>query len=116
MKPIILALTTLTLCINAFADCAGNGMYFWPYGGVVNENPIFMIEGYANDEGIVLGLNSDYPVYLKSGDEKIKLLVKETCVGQFYLTQAILVPESKLTAGKVYELVIDNLPDYLSPL
>ncbi|MBI3135157.1 MAG: hypothetical protein HYZ14_10835 [Bacteroidetes bacterium] len=116
MKPIILALFTFASATLSLADCAGNGMYFWPRGGVVSQNPVFMIEGYANDQGIVRNLNSTYPVYLKSGDEIIKLVVKETCEGQFYMTQAILVPAEKLTAGKEYELIIENVPDYLNPL
>jgi hypothetical protein len=98
------------------ADCAGGGMYFWPYGGVVRQNTIFMVEGYARDQDWVLALNTSYPVYLKSGDEVVKLTVKETCVGQYDLTQAILIPESKLTAGKEYEMIIDNIPGYTMPL
>ena len=94
----------------SLADCAGGGMYFWPKTEVISQNPIIMIQGYARDQDIIAALNTDYPVYLQSGDEKIKLTVKETCIGQMYLTQVVLIPESKLTAGKVYDLNIDNLP------
>jgi len=116
MKFFIAVLFFTSGIAHSLADCGGQGMDFWPKGGIVKENPIFMVEGYANDESIITALNSDYPIYLKSGDEIIQLVVQEICVGQFYLTQAILTPESKLTVGKTYELIIENSPDYLNPL
>jgi hypothetical protein len=48
---------------------------------------------------------------LKSHGQKIKLIVQEILVGQYSLTQAILKPETTLTVGQEYELVIENLGD-----
>lgn len=109
MKNILIVISLLLVTINSFADCAGSGIYFWPQTPTIKQNSIIVIEGYAGSQNIILKLNSDYPIYLKSGESKIKLNVKETCVGQFLLTQAILVPEEKLQAGLEYQLMIDNL-------
>jgi len=109
MKNILVISALLFSTFTAFADCAGSGIYFWPQTPTIKQNSIIVIECYAQSQKIISELNSTYPIYLKSGDNKIKLNVSEICVGQFYLTQAILVPEEKLQAGLDYELCIDNL-------
>ena len=63
---------------------------------------------------MILGLNKKHNIYLKSGNKKINLLVTEICVGQFYLTQAVLKPETELEAGLEYTMFIDDLPKYES--
>jgi len=59
-----------------------------------------------------LNLNKKYPIYLKSKNEKIRLLVKEIYVGDFNLTQVVVIAEKELTSGDIYEMVIENLADY----
>ncbi len=71
-----------------------------------------MIEGYAESQKVILGLNNTYNIYLKSGNKKIKLLVTNTYIGQFHLTQAFLKPETKLEVGIEYTIYIDSLPDF----
>jgi hypothetical protein len=90
--------------------CAWNGLSAFPSGRTLRQNPIIVIDGYAASQGVVKGLKKQYPVYLVNGKQKIKLNVKEILVGQFRLTQAVLVPETNLTVGLEYTLVIDNLP------
>ena len=116
MKHLTLIVTFLLCTINALADCAGSGMYFWPIGRTIKQNSLIVLEGYAESQQIVNGLNGKFPVYLKSGDHKVKLKIKEIAVGEFDLTQAILVPEEKLVAGQDYRLFIDNLPESEEPL
>lgn len=112
MKQTILILVLILLTMNTFADCAGSGIYFWPSGQTIKQNSIIVIDGYAESQKVIIGLNKKYPIYLKSGNKKIKLSVKEILVGEFYLTQAVLTINEKLEAGKDYELFIDNLPDH----
>lgn len=97
---------------NVYADCAGNGLWVFPKGNTIKQNTIFIIEGYANSQEIILQLNKKHDIYLKSGQQKIKLLVTETYVGQFHLTQAILKPEKELEIGLEYTMHVDNLPEF----
>jgi hypothetical protein len=78
----------------------------------INQNSIFVLTGYAESQHVIVALNTKHPVYLKSGRQKIRLQVSDICIGQFYLTQAILKPETPLEAGLEYILCIDNLPEY----
>jgi len=101
----------LLIAINANADCASSGIYFWPETKTIKQNSMIIITGYAYSQKIITKLDKRYPIYLKSGDKKIKLNVKEIAEGQFSLTQAILVPEKKLEAGLEYTLYVDNLTE-----
>lgn len=113
MKSACLLLLTFALFgFNSFADCAGTGLYVFPSQKEIRTNSLFLLEGYAESQHVIAGLNKEFPIYLKSGKEIIKLEVIETNKGQFYVTQALLKPESPLTLGKEYILVIDHLPEY----
>lgn len=100
------------MTVDGYSKCASSGLYFWPSGQTINENSIFVIDGYATSQEVIAGLGTTYKVYLKSSGQVVNLKVQETLVGQFSLTQAILRPETKLTAGATYELIIEKLPKY----
>lgn len=104
---IIWAFTTL----NLSAMCSSHGLSVFPSGSTLKQNSIIVIDGFAGSQDIINGLNKKYPVFLRSGKTIVKLVVKEILVGQFRLTQAVLMPETNLIAGLVYTLVIDKLPD-----
>ena len=102
----------MILELKVSASCSGEGLWVFPSGQTIMQNSIFILDGYAESQNVVLGLNKQHNIYLKSGRKKIKLLVTEICVGQFYLTQAVLKPETELEAGLEYTLCIDSLPEY----
>jgi len=112
MKPIIFILSFILLSTKASADYAGGGISIWPSGKFLNQNSIFVIDGYAASQDMVKKLAKKYPIYLKSGEKKVKLNVTEILIGEFYLTQVVLSANEKLEVGKVYEIYIDNLPDF----
>ncbi|HLP56207.1 MAG TPA: hypothetical protein VK151_14315 [Fluviicola sp.] len=112
MKTLLSFALLFMVVIRANADCSDNGLSVFPGGKTIRQNTIIMIQGYASSQWIVTKLGKAYPVYLKSGDTKVNLVVKETLMGQFDLTQAILEPESGLKTGLKYELIIDNLPEH----
>lgn len=112
MKTLLTCILGFFCTISVFADCAGTGLWVFPNNKTINQNSIFVLTGYAESQHVIVALNKKHPVYLKSGRHKIQLLVSEICIGQFYLTQAILKPESPLEAGLEYILCIDNLPEY----
>lgn len=108
-------LTLVFVCVfsaSVYAECNGTGLSIFPNGNTVKRNSIFILDGYAESQNIILGLNKKYKIYLKSGSTKINLIVTETLFGQFYLTQALLKPETLLEAGLEYRVIIDSLPDY----
>jgi len=114
MKQILTIIIGLLCSLSVYADCAGTGLSIFPSGQSIKQNSIFVLDGYAESQNVILGLNKKHNIYLKSGYKKIKLLVTEICVGQFYLTQAVLKPETELEAGLEYTMFIDSLPEYES--
>lgn len=112
MKKLISILIVLSFSLFAYADCAATGISIFPSNYSIKQNSIFVIDGYAQSQAVILELDKKYKVYLKSGDSKIRLIVSELYVGQFYLTQAILKPETELIAGLEYTVCIEGLPEY----
>ena len=110
MRQILTSIFGLFWTASLYADCSGNGLYVFPSGHTIRQNSIIVLDAYAHTQSIIAELNKRHPIYLKSGDRKVKLIVKEICVGQFELTQAILTPEKQLEPGLEYELFIDSLP------
>jgi hypothetical protein len=111
LKKIILIFILIFTALNGFSKCASSGLYFWPTKPTISQNSIFVIDGYATSQEIINGLGSVYKVFLKSKTQKIKLAIQELLVGQYSLTQAVLKPETALSMGEEYELLIENLGD-----
>ena len=117
MKNILIIIIALFCTANAYADCSDSGLWVFPSGQTIKQNPIFVLDGYDRSQEVVLGINKRHYLYLKSGTKKIKLLVLEICVGDFYLTQAILKPETELEVGLEYTMSIESIggsPEYES--
>ena len=111
MKHIILILILLLCTVEGFSKCGPGRLYFWPTKPIVNQNSIFVIDGHGLSQRIVSELGVTYKAYLKSNKKKIKLNVQELLIGQFGQTQAVLKPQTILSPGQEYELVIENLDD-----
>ncbi len=111
LKKIWVFIACLLFKLSASADCRSNGIWLLTSESTLNQNSLIIIEGYANSQKIILGLNKKYPTYLLNGLKKVKLNVREILVGQFELTQAVLIPEEKLIIGRIYTMYIDNLPE-----
>ncbi|HYK75725.1 MAG TPA: hypothetical protein VEV16_02010, partial [Daejeonella sp.] len=113
MKRTVLLLAVLCSWLKCSALCGSTGLRLWPSGKTVKQNTLFVINGYSDSE-YIYQLNKKYPIYLRSGDEKIELKVWEILTG-YHVIQAIIIPEKKLAAGKEYQLFIDSLPKYAPP-
>ncbi|WP_341227939.1 hypothetical protein [uncultured Arcticibacterium sp.] len=94
---------------SVFAYCGDSGIWVFPNDRKLNKNPVFIVEGFARSQKAILSLNKEHKIYLKSGNSKVDLVVLETLIGDFQLTQAVLKPEVELIPGLVYSLEIDNL-------
>jgi hypothetical protein len=110
MRKLLSIIIGLFCAVSSYADCAGHGLWVFPSGQTIKQNSIFVLDGYAESQNVILGLNKKYNIYLKSGNKKVKLLITEVCIGQFYLTQAILKPETELEVGLEYTMYIGDLP------
>lgn len=109
MKTLFLLILCIITTGQVMADCAGSGIYAFPWTKTIKQNSLILLTGYANSEEIITSLNKEYPVYLESKGHKVKLNVKSTHKGMFQLTQAVLEPNEKLIVGRTYLLVIDEV-------
>lgn len=109
MKIRLFLLLLLLPAAQLFADCRASGLWAWPASKTIPRNPVIVLEGYANSQKIISELNKKHAVYLRCGNEKVKLEVTEILVGGFRLTQALLKPEKLLDSGKEYVLCVDSL-------
>jgi hypothetical protein len=109
MKIVVTILSLLFLLTNATAKCKGSGILLVGSSITVNINPVIIIDFFGSSQSLVGGLNKKHPIYLKAGNEKIRLEVIETLVGDFGLTQVVLKPVIVLKKGTSYELKIDKL-------
>ncbi len=109
MKSLFASFLFLLISISVSASCLPYGVSAFPKSNEISQNSILMVEGYAWSQKIIVELNKKYPIFLQSDNHKVKLTVKETCEGQFSLTQAILIIEDELIVGKKYVLQVENL-------
>lgn len=112
LKTALTSLLVIALAASAKADCAGTGLYAFPTTQTLPQNARIVLTGYAESQNVIAGLNKKHAVYLRCNNQRINLIVHEMCVGEFWLTQALLIPEKTPQSGLVYELVIDSLPAY----
>ena len=91
------------------AKCNEGGFTIWPENNKLCVGGIIMLEAYGNSESIVRNLNTKYSIYLKSDNDKIKLIIIDQQSGDINTSQVILKPESDLIVGKKYNLIIDSL-------
>ena len=109
MKKLNLLLIFLAIATNLMAKCGGSELSFFPFGEEIMQNSIFMVEG-VKYESIIDSLNKKYPIYLRSGNQKVKLVIFEKQIGQYGLSQVLLKPTELLKPNTEYEIVIENFP------
>lgn len=112
MRGLIIIIIALGLYAHGWAECRYSGIYIISSGLTLNRNPIILIEFYHSSQSLVNNLNTKYPVYLKSKNNKISLIIKEILKGNFGTTQVVFQSSSLLTTNDSYKLVIENLPKY----
>lgn len=96
--------------VGSSANClTGIVLRAFPYGPTIRQNSIFVLNGMSEGQKIILGLNKEYNIYLRSGETTVRLLVTETHIGEHNETQALLRPETLLEPGREYVLCIDSL-------
>jgi len=104
MKKMLLVLIVVLGIKSASADCASNGMQFFPEQKEISLNSMFIIQGYYYSEKTIHSFKNR-TVYLESENgELIKLNLQEILKGQMYLTQAIFKPSQKLKRNTTYFL------------
>lgn len=108
MKKIVLAVIAFLLSINTlFAECSAWYTTFFPSEKKLASNGLIIFQGYQGAMMIVRDLNKKYPIYLQSGNHKVRLEVIELNEGYATL-QAILKPTEALKVELEYELIVEN--------
>lgn len=92
-----------------FGMCNTSGIYVWPKAGEISPNSIFVIEGYFESQNLIRQIGKMQHVYLMSDHDTVLCSVTKRYEGQFYLTQAVIVPNKLLVAGQTYRLFINHL-------
>ncbi|OYQ46067.1 hypothetical protein [Flavobacterium aurantiibacter] len=115
MKTLHAILFVILIPFFSFADCFDGGLQVFPKGPIIPKNGIFLITGSGVNQELILQLSTLNQTFLIGENEKIKLVVVETLVGSYQLTQVLLKPERDLTPGKIYTLVIENVPAQFQP-
>ena len=108
MKNIILIIL-LTFGLNTInAKCSSTGMKFFPKSQKISLKSMFIIEGYALSQTIVISFKNRKIYLVSSTGELIKLKLIETLKGQMLLTQAIFKTETELKPNTKYFLKYSN--------
>ncbi|POY35316.1 hypothetical protein C3K47_16155 [Solitalea longa] len=115
MRKCLLLTILFISSLNVFADCTKNELSFWPKQHSINTNSIVLITATGNKIGVLNELNHSYVIYLKSGNEVVKLNAKETFTGDLAMKQSLFTLERNLSPGKTYELKIDINPKIKDP-
>ncbi len=105
MKKMLLVLLLVAFGIkSASAECASNGMQFFPKQKEISLNSMFIIQGYYYSEKTIHSFKNR-TIYLESEKgELIELNLQKILKGQMSLTQAIFKPSQKLKRNTTYFL------------
>lgn len=107
MIKLVFALAFFIFSLVSYAKCGGPSISIFPAKEMISKNPIIILQLYLLKAQTLDVEGKEYPVYLRSGSQKISLIVSQVLAGEFNLMQIVLKPSVELTAGKKYELVID---------
>lgn len=99
-----LVVMTVGLSAPAWADCSDYGLGTWPpEGAPLPKNGRILLEGFRGFQKAVETIGERHPV-LVDGAVEVPMRVAEVYVGQFQVTQVVLVPTAPLVVGHRYEL------------
>lgn len=113
MKTTIHTILILFLQLGAvgfgFAECGPARMWAWPRTSTILPNQQIVINGKAGGEPVSKVIGTKYPVFLVSYTERVEMVVVETYMSQAHASQVLLRPKTKLIAGRVYRLEVEDL-------
>ncbi len=104
MKNFLIILLFFLSIKSTYAKCASGGFQFYPEQEEVSLNSMFIIQGYAKSQELILGFDNTNIFLESKNGELIKLILQELLKGQKGLTQAIFKPEKQLEPNTVYYL------------
>lgn len=106
-KNILFALLLIGMQLS-FADCATNGMQFFPLQKEISLNSNFIIQGYATSKRTVESFRNR-KIFLESDKgELTELILIEILEGEKSLTQAIFKVSKELLPNTLYHLKYSN--------
>ncbi|WP_235299822.1 hypothetical protein [Portibacter marinus] len=110
MKSILLIVFSIFILQPLFGKC-GSALVVYPEITELDINGKIIFEGlgHGNYFEIFEKLDSNYSIYIRSGEHKVRLIKEELVKGQFLWTQVVFKLEEELIEGRVYELFVKNL-------
>jgi hypothetical protein len=102
MKKIILLILLFVGISFSYADCAMNGMEFFPKQKEISLSPMFIIQGYSMSQKTVENFKNR-KVYVESENGDLtELILVEILKSEKYLTQAIFKVSKELLPNLIY--------------
>ena len=109
MKYLLVLFCCCSFISTAVAKCTSSGIYISNNTTELNKNGLVILEFYANSQLLIPGLNIQYPVYLRSSEGKVTLVVRQVLKG-YRVTQVIFTADTNLDDQLTYEFHLDKLP------
>lgn len=104
MKKIIISLLFLLSVKVIFASCTSGGLQFYPEQKEISMNSMFIIEGYANSQNLIIEFHKKKVFLVSENGELIELKLERIRRGQKKLMQAIFKPAKELKSNTIYYL------------
>jgi hypothetical protein len=110
MRSILVVIFSIFIVLPSFGKC-GHALVVYPESIEIDLNGKIILEGsgYGHYCEIFDKLDSTYPIFIQSGEHKVRLIKEEVIKGQFLWSQAVFKMEEELIDGRVYELFVRNL-------
>lgn len=104
MKKSFIILIFILSIKSAFGKCASGGFQFYPEQREISMNSMFIIEGYANSQALIVEFYKENIFLLSENGEAIELVLQKILKGQMELTQAVFKPIKELKPNTIYYL------------
>jgi len=110
MRALIILIISIFITSPSFGKC-GSAVVVYPEGIELDIQGKVIIEGFGYGDyfEVLKKLDSTYPIFVQSGEHKVRLIKEEVIKGQFWWCQAIFRLDEELIEGRVYELRVQNL-------
>lgn len=90
-------------------QCPSGSFSVWPASGEIPILPNFVFSMSGNGKKVSEEILLGKEVFLKSGEEKIKLILKEKFVPHIDFIQMVFIPETKLRENAMYSLDLGQI-------
>lgn len=117
MKGFIWTLASILIVLfshsQLFGACAPGFIATWPKTNTIPKNPIFIVKGYGNLQGLVKKMGQGWKISLVSTTDTVQCFQTEFYKGQIQISQICLKPQRDLLEGHEYRFYSPKLKKWL---